>query len=63
MTKLTAAERIFVCRLLRSRSGQLVSEYLLMLAVIASFILVSIPLFYRKLLGAFFLVIGKVLGG
>ena len=63
MSRMTASGRVFAGRLLRGRRGQMFSEYLLMLAVIAMFILISIPLFYKQVLGAFFLVVGKVLGG
>lgn len=62
MDILTAFRRSFVCRLLNSRRGQGMAEYLLMMAVVAAFLLASFPLFYKNILGAFFMVVGRVLG-
>ena len=58
-----ASLRGFALRMLRRRRGQVFAEYLLMMAVVALFLFVSFPLFYQNILGAFFLIVGKVLGG
>ena len=58
-----ASRRGFACRFLHSRSGQGMAEYLLMMAIVAAFLLASFPLFYKNILGAFFMVGGRVLGG
>jgi len=58
-----ASLRDFAFPILRCRRGQGLAEYLLMMAVVSMFILISVPLFYQNILGAFFTVVGKVLGG
>ncbi|HOX23834.1 MAG TPA: hypothetical protein PLL10_10235 [Elusimicrobiales bacterium] len=63
MFRMRATALNFARRLVLSQRGQMFSEYLLMLGVIAAFILISVPLFYKQILGAFFLMVGKVLGG
>ncbi|MDR0646426.1 MAG: hypothetical protein LBG46_05665 [Elusimicrobiota bacterium] len=54
--------RFRALKLITSKRGQQTVEFLLMLGVIVSAVLVFISAFHLQLAGAFFSVIGRVLG-
>jgi len=53
---------IFSLKNIKRRRGQTTIEYLLMLASVVSATLILVALFYKKLLGAVFTIVGLILG-
>jgi|GEM_PF-1872677 len=62
LNQLLALERARLGFIARSRKGQTSVEYILMLAAIATLVIIFIAMFGKKFLGGFFSIVGMIVG-